>query len=474
MAKRSSIVFVCSSCGYESGTWYGKCPECGEWNTLREFKIPEGQSGKASKSQRFGDQENKPKKIADIEMSSTTRISTGFSEFDRVLGEDGNPPAGGGIVPGSVILLSGDPGIGKSTILLQTALNLASQSSGLIVHSSEKRNANSKNHEPITNNKVLYVTGEESEAQVTMRARRLLKKDTLEDLDLFILATSNIDAAISYAEREKYVLVIIDSIQTMEGENLPGYAGSIPQVRHATGRLVSFAKGTGIPVMIIGHVTKEGMVAGPQMLAHMVDTVLYLEGEKMTGVRILRAFKNRFGDTSEVGIFTMQEYGLKELTDLSELFQAEQVNTPGSCATIVMEGSRPIIVEVQALVVSSNLPYPRRVASGISEKRLELLIAILQKHVRLPLDRLDVFVNVVGGFKITEPAADLAVCMAIYSSLKGVAFSKTVAIGEVGLLGEIKKVSRTEKRVKEAKKFGYKPVTYETAKRVSQLLKAKS
>lgn len=444
MAKRSSTVFVCSSCGYESSTWYGKCPECSEWNTLKEFKLSQEQKS-SSRSQSFTNQ-TEPKKISQVQIASITRISTGFSEFDRVLGEEMKA----GIVPGSVILLSGDPGVGKSTILLQTALNLSK------------------------NQKVLYVTGEESEAQVTMRAQRLLNKGkNLSDLNLFILATSQIDAAISHAERENYQLVIIDSIQTMEGESVPGYAGSIPQVRHATGRLVTFAKTTGTPVMIIGHVTKEGMVAGPQMLSHMVDTVLYLEGEKMTGVRILRAFKNRFGDTSEVGIFTMQEYGLKEVTDLSELFMGDAVATPGSCATVVLEGSRPIIAEVQALVVSSNLPYPKRVASGISEKRLELLLAILQKHAHLPVDRLDVFINVVGGFKITEPAADLAVCIAIYSSLKGKSFVKTVAIGEVGLLGEIKKVMQIEKRVKEAKKFGFKPMTYESAKAISQLLKTK-
>lgn len=458
MAKRSSTVFVCSSCGYESSTWYGKCPECSEWNTLKEFKLSQDQKS-SSRSQSLTNQAE-PKKISQVQIASITRISTGFSEFDRVLGEEMKA----GIVPGSVILLSGDPGVGKSTILLQTALNLASRSS---------RVEGSKDEEQ-TANRVLYVTGEESEAQVTMRAQRLLNKGkNLSDLNLFILATSQIDAAISHAERENYQLVIIDSIQTMEGESVPGYAGSIPQVRHATGRLVTFAKTTGTPVMIIGHVTKEGMVAGPQMLSHMVDTVLYLEGEKMTGVRILRAFKNRFGDTSEVGVFTMQEYGLREVTDLSELFMGDAVVTPGSCATVVLEGSRPIIAEVQALVVSSNLPYPKRVASGISEKRLELLLAILQKHAHLPVDRLDVFVNVVGGFKITEPAADLAVCIAIYSSLKGKSFVKTVAIGEVGLLGEIKKVLQIEKRVKEAKKFGFKPMTYESAKAISQLLKAK-
>ncbi len=273
-----------------------------------------------------------------------------------------------------------------------------------------------------------------------------------------------------HAERESYDLVIIDSIQTMEGGNVPGYAGSIPQVRHATGRLVSFAKGTNIPVILIGHVTKEGMVAGPQMLSHMVDAVLYLEGEKMTGVRILRSFKNRFGDTSEVGIFEMNEYGMKEITDLSELFLGNVAVSPGSCVAVVMEGSRPILVEIQALTISTNLPYPRRVASGISEKGLELLLAILQKHAKIPLEKFDVFINVVGGFKVSETAADLAVCMAILSSFKGKPLSKVAAIAEVGLLGEIKKVVNLKKREQEASKFKFKVLTFESASSISGIL----
>ncbi|MBP7832143.1 MAG: DNA repair protein RadA, partial [Candidatus Levybacteria bacterium] len=401
--------------------------------------------GTARKSQKYGTVSStiEPKKVSEVPINTVVRVSTGFSEFDRVLGQE----AKSGIVPGSVILLSGDPGVGKSTILLQTALNLAFQ-----------------------NKKILYVTGEESEAQVTMRAKRLLSTKDLKDASLYILATSDIDAALLHAERESYDLVIIDSIQTMEGGNVPGYAGSIPQVRHATGRLVSFAKGTNIPVILIGHVTKEGMVAGPQMLSHMVDAVLYLEGEKMTGVRILRSFKNRFGDTSEVGIFEMNEYGMKEVTDLSELFLGNVVTSPGSCVAVVMEGSRPILVEIQALTISSNLPYPRRVASGISEKRLELLLAILQKHAKIPLEKFDVFINVVGGFKVTETAADLAVCMAILSSFKGKPLSKVAAIAEVGLLGEIKKVVNLKKREQEASKFKFKVLTYESASSISGIL----
>lgn len=443
MPKNTETSFVCASCGYDSPKWYGKCPECGEWNTMKEFKIPQGAKVSPKGSKFVSESRVTPKKLSEVKTSLVSRISTGFSEFDRVLGEESKA----GIVPGSVILLSGDPGIGKSTILLQTALNL----------SLEKR-------------RVLYVTGEESEAQVTLRAVRLAKKKDLSTYNLFILATADIDSALLHAEQEKYDLVIIDSIQTMESGNLPGYAGSIPQVRHATGRLVTFAKSTSIPVMLIGHVTKEGMVAGPQMLAHMVDTVLYLEGEKMTGVRILRSIKNRFGDTSEVGIFAMQENGLVEVTDLSELFLGGAAASPGSCVAVIMEGSRPILVEIQALTIPSVLPYPRRVASGISEKRLELLIAILQRHGRLPMDKFDIFVNVVGGFKINETAADLAVCMAIASSFKGRALSKTAAIAEVGLLGELKKVINLNKRIQEAKKFRFKLVTKDTAPSISGIL----
>lgn len=444
MPKNTTTSFVCSSCGYDSSKWYGKCPECGEWNTMKEFAVS-APTGSSRKTQKYGAASStiEPKKVSEVPINTVVRVSTGFSEFDRVLGQETKS----GIVPGSVILLSGDPGVGKSTILLQTALNLAFQ-----------------------NKKILYVTGEESEAQVTMRAKRLLGKKDLKDASLYILATSDIDAALLHAERETYDLVIIDSIQTMEGGNVPGYAGSIPQVRHATGRLVSFAKGTNIPVILIGHVTKEGMVAGPQMLSHMVDAVLYLEGEKMTGVRILRSFKNRFGDTSEVGIFEMNEYGMKEVTDLSELFLGNVVTSPGSCVAVVMEGSRPILVEIQALTISSNLPYPRRVASGISEKRLELLLAILQKHAKIPLEKFDVFINVVGGFKVTETAADLAVCMAILSSFKGKPLSKVAAIAEVGLLGEIKKVVNLKKREQEASKFKFKVLTYESTPSISGIL----
>ncbi len=427
MAKNSSL-YVCNNCGYESGKWYGKCPECSAWNSFTQVAAPDK---KAARSARGPVAE--PVSIGTIKSVAENRTSTGFGEFDRVLGgRDQNM----GIVPGSVMLLSGDPGVGKSTIMLQLGINLAR-----------------------AGKKVVYITGEESESQVKMRSERVETEKALEKLPLYILSSTDIDAALESAEQTVPDLLIIDSIQTMVSTELTGFAGSIPQIRYATSRLVSFAKKNNIPVFLIGHVTKEGMVAGPMILSHMVDTVLYLEGEALTGTRILRTFKNRFGDTSEVGIFLMEEKGLVELSDASSFFvDKKDGGVPGSCVAVVMEGSRPLLVEIQALVVPSTLAYPRRVANGIAEKRLEMLLAVLQKHARIPVERMDVFVNVVGGLKVQEPAVDLAVCMAIISSFKSKALSSTVAIAEVGLLGELKHVVNLDKRVKEAQKLGFKKV----------------
>lgn len=303
---------------------------------------------------------------------------------------------------------------------------------------------------------MLYVSGEESEGQIKIRAERI---GVRESDDLLVFANGNIDAVIAAAESVEPDVLIIDSIQTMSSNEFPGFAGSLPQIRHATSRIVSYAKKNSVPVFIVGHVTKEGDVAGPMLLSHMVDCVLYLEGESLTGTKILRTFKNRFGDTSEVGIFTMEETGLVEISDTANFFvDQSKAQVPGSCLTVVMEGSRPIIVEIQALVVPTNLNFARRVANGIAEKRLELLIAVLRKHLRIPVDRFDVFVNVVGGLRITENAVDLAVCMAIVSSFRNKPIKSTVAISEVGLLGELKKVINENARVKEAKKLGFKNI----------------
>lgn len=421
----SKTKFVCASCGYESGKWLGRCPDCSAWNTFTEVTVQVSSS--KGKSLIEIASSSTPQPINKVKSVSNDRVTTGFAEFDRVLG--------GGVVPGGVMLLSGDPGIGKSTLLLQLALKIAA-----------------------AKKKVLYITGEESESQVKLRAERILGSEKEPD-SLLVFSTGNIDRAIEACESEKPDLVIVDSIQTLASESFPGFPGSLPQIRHATSRLVSFAKTNFTPVFLIGHVTKEGVVAGPMLLSHMVDTVLYLEGQELTGTKILRAFKNRFGDTSEVGIFTMEEKGLIEISDTANFFRGENKKyVPGSCLTVIMEGSRPIVVEIQALVVQSNLSFPRRVTSGIPEKRLELLLAVIQKHLRLPLERMDVFVNVVGGLKISETGVDLAIVLACLSSFKNKALHSVVAVAEVGLLSELKNVTNEKLRVKEAKRLGFKNI----------------
>lgn len=429
MAKK---IFVCNNCGNESSKWLGLCPSCQSWNSFVEMTLPD----KPKKGMGGGVPQppvENLQKISSIQSSNLSRISTTILEFDRVLGgKEGYQ----GIVPGEVVLLSGDPGIGKSTIMLQIALEIA------------------KNKK-----KVLYVSGEESEAQIKIRAERIASKNGISNEDLYVLSSTDIDQAVATAEKHNIDLLIIDSIQTVASEQATGFPGSLPQLRYSTLKLVNFAKSTHTPVFFIGHVTKEGTIAGPQLLAHMVDCVLYLEGESLTGTRILRSLKNRFGDTSEVGIFIMEEKGLVEIANVKDFFLgASDKNVPGSCITLIMEGSRPLLVEVQALTVPSNLAFPRRVAQGISDRRLELLLAVLQRHGTINTDKYDVFINVVGGLKITETASDLAVCLAIASSIKGITLSQVVAIAEVGLLGETKGVISLEKRVKEAKKIGYKHV----------------
>jgi len=450
--------FICSNCGYESGKWYGRCPDCSSWNTLQEVIVQ-----KISKNANIIDLGTSaaPLRISEVKTSNFRRISTGFLEFDRVLG---GRDESCGIVPGSVILLSGDPGVGKSTLILEVALNIAGSSWRLA-------GRNLKNQEPKPKRQVLYITGEESENQIKLRAERIGKNKDMENL--FIFSTGDIDLAIASCEKIAPDIVIVDSIQTMSSQSFPGFAGSLPQVRHATSRLVSYAKKKGTPIFIVGHVTKEGVVAGPMLLSHMVDCVLYFEGENLTGTRILRAFKNRFGDTSEVGIFNMEENGFSEV-DTSKFFMDQgNLKVPGSCLTVLMEGARPIIVEIQGLVVPSNLSFPRRVSNGFSSSRLELLLAVIQKHLKLPFERIDVFLNVVGGLRITETAADLAVCMACISSFKNKPLGSIIAVGEVGLLGEIKDVLNLKLRLKEAKKLGFKrTVSNENYKFLNDIIRA--
>ena len=439
---KTTTNFVCQECGYDSPKFMGKCPECGQWNTLKEIKVSSNLKSQVASFK--SKDELKPLKLSEITYREGERLATGFSEMDEVLG--------GGIVLGSVILLAGDPGVGKSTLLLQMALG----------NKAPKSNASP----------VLYISGEESEQQIKIRAQRISKNN--KDNSLLLLSLTNTDEAVNAIINTKPSLVIVDSIQTMESENLTGLSGSVGQVRYAALQFIRTAKTLNIPVIIVGHVTKEGMVAGPMVLSHMVDTVLFLEGEKTTGTRLLRSLKNRFGPVDEVGVFTMQEGGMTEVKNPEQVFlTANSKEAVGSVLVITLEGSRAFLVEIQALVVFSKLPMPRRVASGFDYKRLELLLAVLQKHGKLPVDSMDVFVNVAGGLKLQDPAGDLGICLAIFSSLKNLSLKRVVAVGEVGLLGELRPVSSLEKRIKEAKKLGFtKILSSSTYKSLDQVLKS--
>ena len=410
--------YVCQQCGYTSVSWYGKCPQCGEWNSLVETVQEETP---LHPNKMLGLRGARPQKLSDVKHIEKNRLKSGFAEFDRVMG--------GGIVPGSVTLLAGDPGIGKSTLLL----HVIAKSGGL------------------------YVSGEESAEQIKLRAKRL----GIEGTNISILSETSVESiAASLETTEDKSLVIIDSIQTLSSVDLDGMAGSVGQIRHCAEVLVGVAKSKGIPMIIIGHVTKEGTIAGPKVLEHMVDTVLYLEGERFANARILRTYKNRFGAIEEVGIFEMDEKGLKEISNPSALFLQDRVkNVPGSVVTVIMEGTRPMLIEIQALVVSSQLAMPRRIANGIDYNRLQLLVAILQKRLNIPLGTCDVFVNVSGGMKIEEPAADLAVAIAIISSFNNKPVDPTTAVfGEVGLLGEVRSIGSDERRTKEARRLGFTTV----------------
>ncbi len=433
MSKISST-YVCQQCNYHSPQFLGKCPECGTWNSF----VEQIEKGIGYRVQGIVNADKaKIINLQDVEQIHYQRLKTGLGEFDRVLG--------GGLVAGSVILISGDPGIGKSTLLLQIALGI-------------------RNGGPTP----LYISGEESAQQIKIRADRINPKANLP-----ILNETDIDVIDGVIEQFKPSLVIVDSIQTMETTDLNSVAGSVGQVRECAHRLQRIAKALHIPIFLVGHVTKDGTLAGPRTLEHLVDVVLSLEGDPNTNFRILRGNKNRFGATDEVGIFEMEEKGMVEVVNPSKLFLETRQNAPGSVVAPIMTGLRSVLVEIQALVTKTSLPMPRRTGVGIDNNKLQLLVAVLQKRLGLPLYDQDIFVNVTGGLKVFEPAADLAICMAIYSSFKDLVIApKTAFIGEVGLLGELRPVRGLDKRTNEAKKLGFTNIiSSEKAKSLSEVVK---
>ncbi len=423
MAKSTNTAFFCTECGYESAKWMGQCPGCKSWNTfVEEPKEKSSKNKKTGNSNILGVKNNEPVQMARVSLEETERISTDMPELDRVLG--------GGIVPGSLTLVGGDPGIGKSTLLLQVCKNLADK--GL---------------------KILYVSGEESLKQIKIRSDRIGQFND----NLLLLCETNLQSISEQIKKLSPTVVIIDSIQTMYNEEVGAAPGSVSQVRESTGILLQLAKGLCVSVFVVGHVTKEGTVAGPRVLEHMVDAVLYFEGDRHASYRILRGVKNRFGSTNEIGVFEMQKDGLKEVTNPSEfMLDGRPENASGSVVSCSMEGTRPLLLEIQALVCRSNFGNPRRQANGTDFNRVNLLMAVLEKRVGLQLGDCDAYVNLAGGIKISEPAIDLAVVIAIASSYKNRAVpDKMVFVGEIGLSGEVRSVSMIENRVQEAKKLGF-------------------
>ena len=415
MAK-SRVLYICSTCGGQALKWQGQCPHCHEWNTLTETVqeksfphfIPDSAQGHVLS-------------LSEVEVEDMPRFLTGLSEFDRVLG--------GGLVQGGVVLLGGDPGIGKSTLLLQALSRMSAHY------------------------QVLYVSGEESMQQVALRAKRLALDVTRVDL----LTETRLEAIHAILAEYRPRVAIIDSIQTIYSESLQSAPGSVAQVRECAARLTRFAKTSGICVVLVGHVTKEGALAGPRVLEHMVDTVLYFEGDTHSAFRLIRAFKNRFGAVNELGVFAMTEKGLREVGNPSALFLSHHgTRVPGICVMVTQEGTRPLLVEIQALVDETHGSSPRRLSVGLEQNRLAMLLAVLHRHAGIPCFDQDIFINAVGGVKITEPGADLAVMLAIVSSLKNKVFpEKTVVFGEVGLAGEVRPVQRGQERIKEAAKLGF-------------------
>lgn len=460
---KSRSVYVCQQCGYQAPSFYGKCPECGEWNSLVETEISTGISNDKLQISNVKFEKDLVK-LSEVKSQRVGRTGTGFAEFDRVLG--------GGIVPGVIVLISGDPGIGKSTLLLQSAMKVA-EGSQLTVHSSQK-SQKSVNSQPKTDNQnvVLYVTGEESAQQVKLRADRLassqltvnssqkgkgsVNRERITD-NLFILPITSVEGIVAATEKISPTLLIIDSIQTLTSERLSGSAGSVGQVRECAGILQRLAKVTHTPIFIVGHVTKEGNIAGPKVLEHLVDAVLNLEGDGMHAFRLLRSVKNRFGSTFEVGVFEMTDGGMLEVSNPSEIFLAQRMSKrPGSVVLSTVAGGRPLLCEVQALSTSTIFGMPTRRITGLDFSRMQIVIAALSRAASLNLASLDIYINVAGGLKIDEPAADLAAACAIASAVQGIATRDGVcAWGEVGLLGELRPVAGSKSRMAEAKRIGF-------------------
>ena len=435
---RPTTVHVCSQCGHSSVRWHGQCPACDEWNTLVEERAPATGSGgargggRASGGGAAGVRAGRPMRLADVSTERVPRLLTGIGELDRVLG--------GGLVPGSLVLLGGSPGIGKSTLTNMAMGNLAA-----------------------AGRRTLYVSGEESAAQIRLRAERLIAA-TSGALEVPVLAETDLDTILATLRAERPEVVVIDSVQTMHAADLSGAPGSVGQVRETAARIMQVAKADGIAVLLVGHVTKEGSLAGPRVLEHLVDCVLQFEGERERTYRTLRALKNRFGSTNEAGVFEMRSGGLVEVLDASARFVAEATGKPGSVILAAMEGSRPLLVEVQALVSPSELVPPRRVVNGLDRNRLALVLAVLGRHAGIGAGSADVFVNVVGGVRVEEPGADLAIALAVASATRGVplqvggAERPVACFGELGLTGELRTVGHADRRGAEAAKFGLREV----------------
>lgn len=434
MAKAKKSVFFCQNCGHEERKWLGQCPMCKEWNTFVEEKVTSAKTDDVK-----GRRSAEPVSLKDVSAGEDERIRTGIEELDHVLG--------GGIVPGSMVLVGGDPGIGKSTLLLQVCRKLAGMKK-----------------------KVLYISGEESLRQIKLRANRMGDFDE----SMYLLCETNLGVIRDVIEKYNPEIAVIDSIQTMYNEEVGSAPGSVSQVRESTNVLMQLAKGLNISVFIVGHVTKEGTVAGPRVLEHMVDTVLYFEGDRHASYRILRGVKNRFGSTNEIGVFEMQKSGLEEVKNPSEfMLSGKPEHASGSVVACAMEGTRPMLMEIQALICKTNFGMPRRTAAGLDYNRVNLLMAVLEKRLGLPLSNYDAYVNIAGGIRMNEPAADLGIVMAIVSSYKNRPISeKTIVFGEVGLSGEVRAVSMPGQRVAEACKLGFQTcIMPEVSKRMLKNVK---